>query len=341
MNYPETSQFLFYGTEDGNTSVQVIVDADKETIWTTQKGMSEIFDVDISGISRHIAGIFESGELEEKSNLQKMQIAGSTKPVTYYNLNVIIAVGYRANSLRATRFRIWATQVLKEYLIKGFALDDERLKQGGQMFGKAYFDELLERIREIRASERIFWRKVTDIFAQCSVDYDPKSSTAKNFFATVQNKMHWAISKHTAAEIIASRADATLPNMNLTSWKGQKKGYKILLSDAQIAKNYLSEKELSELNRIVSMYLDFAENLALRGKEMTMEDWVQRLDSFLQFNEYDILHHMGNISKEAAESIAKKEYQKFRIKQDIDYKSDFDAIIENVKRRKLPKENGG
>ena len=235
------------------------------------------------------------------------------------------------NSTQATQFRIWATGVLKEYMIKGFALDDERLKQGKEAFGKDYFDELLERIREIRASERRFYQKITDIYAQCSIDYDPRSPITQTFYATVQNKLHFAASHCTAAEIVKKRANANKPNMGLTSWKNEKTGGKILKSDVSTAKNYLNEEELEGLNRIVSMYLDFAENLAKRHKAMKMVDWANKLDSFLEFNEYDLLHDAGRVSAKVAKQIAEKEYEKFRVIQDQEFVSDFDKVVDQIK----------
>lgn len=243
----------------------------------------------------------------------------------FYNLDAIIAVGYRVNSYSATQFRIWATNTLKEFIIKGFVLDSERLKQG-KNFGEDYFDELLEKIREIRASERRFYQKITDIYAQGSIDYDPKAPQTQLFYQTVQNKLHWAITGYTASEIISKRANANLPNMGLTSWKNAPKG-KILKSDINIAKNYLTEKELKDLEEIVSMYLDYAENQAKRKILMKMNDWIQKLDSFLSFNEYGVLKDAGKVSAEVAKQLALKEYSKFSIIQDKTYISDFDLLI--------------
>lgn len=331
------SDFLFYQSGDGIIKIQVIVDQDNDTIWVTQRAMAEIFDIDVSGITKHIKNIFESQELDEDSNVQKLHIANSAKPVHYYNLNVIISVGYRVNSYKATQFRIWATNVLKEYLTKGFALDDDRLKQGKSLFGKDYFDELLERIREIRASERRFYQKITDIYAQCSIDYDAKAPISRKFFATVQNKLEYAITHHTAPEIIKLRANAGRPNMGLTSWKNDKKGGKILKSDVTVAKNYLSHEEISELNHIVNMYLDYAELQAKRNNTMKMSDWVVKLDTFLTFNEYDLLKDSGKIRKAVADQFAEREYKKFRVIQDREYVSDFDKAVEQIKTTgKLP-----
>lgn len=329
-NLDNLSNFIFYQTDDGKISVQVFVDNESETIWASQKAMSEIFDINVSGITKHLKNIFEENELSETGNVQKLHIANSTKPVNFYSLDVIISVGYRINSYKATQFRRWATSILKEYLIKGFVLDEERLKQGNQLFGKDYFAELLERIREIRASERLFYQKITDIYAT-SVDYDLQSPITKEFYATVQNKLHWAIHNHTAAELIKLRASANKPNMGLTSWKNEKKGGKILKTDVSVAKNYLNEEELGELNRVVTMYLDFAENMAKRQKEMKMVDWIARLDSFLSFNEYDVLKDSGKVSATIAKRLAENEYEKFRIIQDKEYKSDFDKVIEEIR----------
>lgn len=335
------SQFLFYQGKNGNIKIQVILG--DETIWATQTSMAEIFETTKQNISYHLNNIYSDGELNKLSTVKEIltvQKEGErevSRNLEFYNLDAIISVGYRISSPKATQFRIWATSVIKEYLIKGFVLDDERLKQGKQAFGKDYFEELLERIREIRASERRFYQKITDIYAQCSIDYDPKSNITKDFYATIQNKLHYAITHHTAAEIISKRADSTKPNMGLTSWKNEKAGGKILKSDVPYAKNYLDVNELDNLNRIVSMYLDFAENLAKRQITMKMEDWVTRLDAFLQFNEYDLLHNKGEISSKVAKSIAEKEYTKFRIIQDKEYVSDFDRVVDEIKNTgKLP-----
>ena len=337
-NLPEQhSDFLFYQSAEGNTKIQVVVDDKTETIWVTQKSMADIFDVDVSGITKHLKNIFESGELQEESNVQKMHIANSTKPVKFYNLDVIISVGYRVNSYKATQFRVWASSVLKQYMIKGYALNDDRLKQGKNLFGKDYFDELLEKIREIRASERRFYQKITDLYAQASIDYDPNSPVTREFYATVQNKLHWAIHQHTAAELIRERADSSKPKMGLTSYKNEKTGGKVLKSDTEVAKNYLSEEEISDLNRLVTMYLDFAENMAKRGRVMKMEDWVGRLNAFLQFNEYEILEDLGSVSAKIAKQKAHKEYEKFRVIQDKEYTSDFDETVSVIKETgKIP-----
>lgn len=322
-------QIIFYTTPAGNAQIEVFFE--DETFWLSQKKMAELFGVEVNTINYHLKEIFASGELEPMATIRKFRIVqqeGSrevNREIEFYNLDAIIAVGYRVNSYQATQFRIWATRTLKDFIIKGFVLDDARLKQG-KSFGKDYFDELLERIREIRASERRFYQKITDIYAQCSVDYDPKAAITQTFYKTVQNKLHWAITGHTAAELIAQRAGADKPNMGLTSWKNASEG-KILKSDISVAKNYLSEKEISALNRIVTMYLDYAENQAERQITMSMADWIQKLDAFLQFNDYQVLQDAGRISHEIAMELAEKEYEKFRVVQDVDFESDFDKLL--------------
>ena len=332
MSIEETSDFLFYQGKDGKIKVQIILG--DETVWATQASMAEIFDVDRSVITKHLQNIYNDEELEKKSTCAKIaqvQKEGNRevkRDIEFYNLDAIISVGYRVNSYNATQFRKWATEVLKEYMIKGFALDDERLKQGKELFGKDYFDELLERIREIRASERRAYQKLTDIYAQCSIDYDVNNPLTKNFYATVQNKLHYAITHHTAAEIINKRADSKKENMGLTTWKNAPKG-KILKSDTAVAKNYLNEKELSELNRVVVMYLDYAENQAARQIPMKMKDWITKLDALLQFNEYDLLLDFGKIKAKIAKKKAEEEYTKFRQIQDKEFVSDFDVFVKN------------
>ena len=329
-------EILLYAGPEGKTNIEVFYE--EETFWLSQKKMGELFGVETQTINYHLKEIFKSNELEEKStirNFRIVQLEGSrevSREVEFYNLDAIIAVGYRVNSQEATRFRIWATKTLREFIIKGFVLDDERLKQG-KNFGKDYFDELLERIREIRASERRFYQKITDIYAQCSVDYDPKAETTQTFYKVVQNKLHWAITGHTAAELIAERANATQPNMGLTTWKNAPKG-KILKTDVSIAKNYLAELELDELNRIVSMYLDYAENQARRHIAMTMKDWTERLDGFLQFNEYAVLKDAGRISAEIARQLAETQFEQYRVLQDREYESDFDEAIKQLEKKK-------
>jgi len=328
------NQFMFYNSTDGTTHIQVIIEDD--TVWVTQKSMSEIFDIDVSGITKHLRNIFDSGELSEASNVQKMHIANSPKPVNFYNLDSIISVGYRVNSYKATQFRVWATGVIKEYLIKGFAMDDERLKQGNSLFNKDYFDELLERIREIRASERRFYLKVTDIYATSS-DYDRNSPISKEFFASVQNKLHWAITGKTAAELIYSKANASSPNMGLLTWKHAPTG-KVLKSDTHVAKNYLEQSDIKELDRLVSSYLELAESRARRHIAMKMSDWIKFLNSFLELSEYPILSDKGRISAERAKLKADKEYKNFRVRQDREYISDFDKAIDHIRTNgNLPK----
>jgi hypothetical protein len=305
------SSLILYQTEDGQTRIEVrLID---DTVWLNQGQMSELFDKDKRTISEHIQNIFYEGELLEKAVVRKFRTTasdGKNYEVTYYNLDVIISVGYRVKSHRGTQFRIWATARLKEYLIKGFTLDDERLKRIG---GDNYFDELLARIRDIRSSEKVFWRKVLDIYAT-SIDYDPHTETSKTFFATVQNKMHWAAHGHTAAEIIYVRANAEKINMGLTSWMGKHPRK----TDAEIAKNYLDEHELNILNRLVSMYLDFAELQALNGQQMRMKDWSIKLDDFLRVAARAVLTHIGKVSHEAALEKARAEYAKYKEQLQID-----------------------
>jgi hypothetical protein len=334
---PNQSEFLLYVSQSGKVKVDVLLQ--DETVWLTQKSMQELFGKDKRTISEHIGNVFEEGELDRTStvrNFRTVRVEGTrevTRTLDFFNLDVIISVGYRVKSQQGTQFRIWATKVLREYIIKGFTMDDERLKQGSALFGKDYFDELLERIREIRASERRFYQKITDIYAQCSMDYDPKAEITLTFYKTVQNKFHWAITGHTAAEIIKNRAKSEKPNMGLTTWKNAPEG-KVLKSDVSIAKNYLSEKELKDLNRIVTMYLDFAELQAERQNPMKMTDWVSRLDAFLQFNEYAVLKNAGKISATIAKQLAETEYQKYRVKQDQEFQSDFDKEVRRIINKK-------
>ncbi len=331
---PYNSDFILYTSQDGEVRVDVFVN--DETVWLTQKAMQELFDRSKSTVSEHISNVFKEGELVENQVVRKFRTTaddGKDYEVSYYNLDVIISVGYRIKSQRGTQFRIWATKTLKEFIIKGFVLDDKRLKQGGQVFGKDYFEELLERIREIRASERRFYQKITDIYAQCSIDYDLKSNLTLNFYKTVQNKLHWAITGNTAAEIIDRRANAENPNMGLTTWKNSLEG-KILKSDTNIAKNYLTEKEINELNRLVELYLNFAELQAERNIPMKMYEWIEALDSFLKINRYDLLNNPGKISHEMAIKKAESEYSKFRKIQDQNFISDFDMEIKNIKKKK-------
>ena len=323
-------EILLYRSKDGDVKVDVL--AQNDTLWLTQKRMAELFAVQVPTITKHLKNIFATKELEEESVISILETTatdGKTYKTRYYSLDAVIAVGYRVNSMQATQFRIWATQTLKEFIIKGFALDSERLKKGAH-FGKDYFDELLEKIREIRASERRFYQKITDIYAQCSADYDPASELTQIFYATVQNKLHWAIHGMTAAEVVKQRVDKNQPYMGLTTWKNVPKG-KILKSDVAIAKNYLNEQELDQLNRIVAMYLDYAELQANKQRLMKMADWVEKLDAFLRFNDYEVLDNAGDVSAEVAKALAEKEYEQFRIEQDHQHKSDFDKLVEQSK----------
>lgn len=327
------SNIILYTTPQGKVTIDIHFE--DETFWLTQKKLSELFDVDRSVINKHLSNIYGSGELDKGSTCAKfaqVQTEGTrqvSRKVEFYNLDAIIAVGYRVNSYNATQFRIWATKTLKEFIIKGFILDDERLKQG-QAFGKDYFDELLERIRSIRASERRFYQKITDIYAEASIDYDPNAPVTKKFYKTVQNKLHWAITGATAAEIISKRANAELPYMGLKTWKQAPDG-KILKSDVSIAKNYLKEDEIKALERVVTMYLDYAENQAERQIPMKMKDWVEKLNAFLEFNDYKVLENAGKISAKVAKKLAEKEYEKFAPIQDKTFESDFDKQIKKLK----------
>ncbi len=324
-------EFLLYETEDGRTRIDVRVEG--ETVWLSQRDMAELFETTPQNITIHIRSLYEEGELQEegtcKDYLQVRTEGGRQvqRSIRHYNLDVIISVGYRIKSLRGTQFRIWATQRLREYIVKGFAMDDERLKRGS---GGAYFEELLERIRDIRSSERVFWKKVLDIYAT-SVDYDPKAEASQRFFQVVQNKMHWAIHGQTAAEMIHRRADASKPNMGLTSWTGDRprKG------DVTVAKNYLTEEEIKALNLIVSAYLDFAELQAMNRRPMTMDQWIAKLDDFLRLTDREILTHAGRISHDAAVAKAGAEFEKYReaqtaLPQPVD--EHFEEAIKEVKR---------
>ncbi len=329
-------ELILYQTPEGTVRIEVAYEG--ETFWLSQKKMAELFGVEVPTVNYHLKEIFSSGELDQNSTIRKIRIVQKegvrdiARDIEFYNLDAIISVGYRVNSVQATRFRIWATQTLREFITKGFVLDDERLKLN-KRFGKDYFDELLERIREIRASERRFYLKVTDIFEQCSIDYDKTAEVTKTFFKVVQNKLHWAVTGKTAAEIIAERADAIKPAMGLTTWKQAPHG-KIQKSDLSIAKNYLIETEIKELERIVTMYLDYAENQAARQIPMKMTDWVERLDAFLQFNEYQVLTDAGKVSHEVAKTLAEKEYAIFRVKQDREFVNDFEKEIKRLQSRK-------
>ncbi len=325
--------FLVYNAPNKDVKVNAVIKDD--TIWLTQKAMSELFGVKTPAISKHLKNIFEEGELSEASTISKMetvQIEGNrqiTRQVDFYNLDAIISVGYRVNSVKATHFRIWATQILKEYMQKGFVLDDERLKQGKTAFGKDYFRELLERVRSIRASERRIYQQITDIFAECSIDYDKDSQITQDFYATVQNKFHYAITKHTAAEIIYNSADSQKDNMGLTTWKHSPEG-RILKSDTTIAKNYLQENEIKRLERAVSGYFDYIEDLIERENTFTMDEFSKSVNEFLAFRKYDILPdgNKGKVSKEVADAKAEAEYDKFNKNQKIE--SDFDKEIKQL-----------
>ena len=307
---PSGGQMLIY--RDGSLNLQVRLDG--QTVWLTQAGMAELFQTSVPNINIHIRNILEEGELEQAATIKDYLIVhvegrrSVKRSVTHYNLDMILAVGYRVRSPRGTQFRQWATAQLRELLVKGFVLDDERIK-AGRTIGQDYFEELLARIRDIRASERLFYQKITDIYAT-SIDYDPNAEITQTFFKTVQNKLHWAIHGHTAAEIIHRRADATKPNMGLTTWKNAPRG-PIRKADVTIAKNYLTEQEIGELNRVVSMYLDYAEDQARRKRAMHMTDWVAKLDAFLRFNERNILTHAGKVSHELAEEHAQAEFLKY------------------------------
>jgi hypothetical protein len=331
-------QFLIYSTPQENVKIDVVVK--DETTWLTQKAMAALFDVQIPAISKHLKNIFEEGELDEKVVISKMEIATQhgaiadktqIKETNFYNLDAIISVGYRVNSTKATQFRIWATKTLKEFIIKGFVLDDERLKQGQTAFGKDYFRELLERIRSIRASERRIWQQITDIFAECSIDYDRNSSVTRDFYAMVQNKFHFAIAEQTAAEIIYTKVDRNKENMGLTTWKNSPDG-RILKSDVTIAKNYLPETEIKRLERAVSGYFDYIEDLIERENTFSMKEFAASINEFLAFRKYKILTDKGKISKQQADNKAEAEYEEFNKTQKI--VSDFDKAIKQLKSEK-------
>ena len=321
----EHSEILLYSDENGKEFVNVVFM--DETFWLTQVGMAELFDSSKSNVSEHLSHIFDEEELDKASRMRKFGISElSTKPTNFYNLDAIIAVGYRVNSKKATRFRQWATKTLKEYIQKGFILNDDLMKNG-RPFGKDYFDELLERIREIRASERRAYQKIADVFEQCSYDYDKNSETTKAFYAFVQNKLHYAVTGKTAAELISERATPDSPTMGLTTWKGAPDG-KILKSDTLLAKNYLNEKELSRPNRLVSMFIDYAELMAEDEQLMSMQDWLDETDRFLENNRRKVLDGKGRISREAAVKKVGAIYDEFRKKQDAEYISEFDRQME-------------
>ncbi len=328
------TEFLLYTTPENKVKVEIFL-KDKN-IWLTQDKIAELFGVQRPAITKHLKNIFVSGELAKDSVSSKMELTaqdGKNYKTNFYNLDAIISVGYRVNSIQATQFRIWATERLKEYIIKGFTMDDERLKNPDHVFGKDYFEEQLERIRDIRSSERRFYQKITDIYAQCSVDYMKDTEETKIFFASVQNKLHWAITQQTAAEIIHTRADSRKQNMGLTSWKNAPSG-RVRKPDVLVAKNYLNKTELDGLNRIVTMYLDYAEMQARNMQVMGMHDWTSKLDAFLHFNEKEILENAGDISAEVAKNFAELEFEKYRIVQDRLFESDFDKLL-----KLQPKEN--
>ena len=327
--------FLFYTTAEENVKIGVVVK--DETLWLTQKAMAELFDVKVPAISKHIKNIYQEGELSENTTISKMETVvnrgfrGEIKEeIDYYNLDMIIAVGYRVNSKRATDFRIWATKTLKEFITKGFVLDDERLKQGITAFGKDYFRELLDRVRSIRASERRIWQQITDIFAECSIDYDKNSPTTKDFYAMIQNKFHFAITGQTAAEIIYTKADRGADNMGLTTWKHSPEG-RILKSDVTIAKNYLPEEQIRRLERAVTGYFDYIEDLIERENTFTMEEFALSVNEFLAFRKYKILANKGKISKQEADHKAEAEYDEFNKTQKII--SDFDKEIKRLEKK--------
>ncbi len=343
------SEFLLYTTPNGKVKVEIFLR--DESIWLTQEKIAQLFGVQRPAITKHLKNIFLCGELDElvvcsilEHTTEHGALAGKTQTqsIKFYNLDAILSVGYRVNSTQATQFRIWATERLREFIIKGFTMDDERLKDPRQIFGVDYFEELLARIRNIRSSERRMYQKITDIYSQCSADYNPSEEITKHFFATVQNKLHFAITGQTAAEIVYSRVSSAKENIGLTVWKNAPKGA-IRETDVVIAKNYLEEKELDHLNRIVTMYIDYAEMQAERGVILYMKDWISKLDAFLQFNEQQILSNSGRISHEVAEALALGEYEKYRIEQDRNYISDFDLEVKKIllNTKKKPKKKKG
>lgn len=327
-------QFLVYRSAEEDVSVDAFIKED--TVWLTQRGMAKLFDCSVDNISLHLKNIYAEGELIETATTEESSVVQTEgnrrvrRPAKLYNLDAIISVGYRVNSRRATHFRIWATGVLKEYMTKGFVLDDERLKQGKDAFGKDYFRELLERVRSIRASERRIWQQVTDIFAECSIDYDRNAPMTKNFYAMVQNKFHYAITGQTAAEIVYSKADHTKDHMGLTTWKNAPEG-RVLKSDVSIAKNYLSEKQIRQLERTVSGYFDYIEDLIERENTFTMEQFAASINEFLSFRRYDILPDKGKVSTRQAREKAEAEYELFNPSQKI--VSDFDRAVKQMKEK--------
>lgn len=327
--------FILYGTDNEQIKVRVLLQ--NETIWLPQRGIAELFDTTPDNISLHLKNIYADEELEEKATAEEFSVVQNEggrsvkRTLKCYNLDAIIAVGYRVNSKKATQFRIWATQVLKEFIKKGFVMDDERLKQGETTFGEDYFEELLERVRSIRTSERRIYQKITDIFAEISTDYDPKADITQNFYAMIQNKFHYAITGQTAAEIIHSKSDRNAPYAGLMTWKNAPKG-RVLSSDVTVAKNYLEEKQIKRLERTISSFFDYIENIIENRVAMTMADMAESVDKFLTFNEYDVLEGKGNISAPQAKKKALEEYKHFNKTQKI--RSDFDALVEKAKRKK-------
>lgn len=330
------AEYLTFVAATGDSKESVEVRYEDENIWITQKMLAVLYDVETNTINYHIKKIYEDSELEESSTIRKFRIVqaeGSrqvSREIEHYNLQMIIAVGFKVNSERAVQFRKWVNQIAKDYTIKGWVMDEERLKNGGSILTEEYFEEQLERIREIRTSERKFYQKVTDIYAT-SIDYDKNAASTKRFYASVQNKMHYAVHGHTAAELIVERADASKSHMGLTTWQDAPNG-KIKKSDVTVAKNYLSEFELSQLNRMVTAYLDFAENMALRKIPLTMSDWEKRLNSFIEMFEYGLLQDAGKVSAEIAKLHAETEFEKYRVIQDRLYKSDYDLYLEELEK---------
>ena len=339
---PSDRNFLFYDTEDGITQVQLLVDG--QTVWMPQKAIAELFETSVANINTHIRNILGDSEVEADSVIKDYLIAaadGKSYKTKHYNLDMILAIGYRVRSTRGVQFRRWATQTLREYLVKGFVLNDDRLKAAETTFGKDYFDELLERIRDIRASERRFYQKITDIYATAS-DYDKDADVSREFFATVQNKLEWAITGMTAAELIKDRADANQPNMGLQTWKNSPSG-KIRKTDVTVAKNYLSQEELGDLNRIVTMYLDYAEDQAKRQQPMSMAQWAGKLDAFLTFNDRSVLTDVGKVEKKVADALAIEQYEQFKAEQRrieaTEPTSDFDKFVDDIGKLNPPDES--
>ncbi len=329
-----TAEFLIFTSQAGESTIEVRVE--DETVWLTQKLIAQLFDVEVNTINYHIKEIYKGNELQEKATIRKFRIVQTEgkrevkRDIDFYNLDVIISVGYRVNSQKATQFRQWATSVLRDFAIRGYVLDKERLKNG-TFLNQEYFDHLLAEIREIRASERRFYQKITDIYST-AIDYNPDTEITQTFFASVQNKLHFAIHGHTAAEVIVDRADSQKQNMGLTTWKNAPKG-KILKTDVSIAKNYLTEKELKQLDRFVTMYLDYAETQAEQNIPMTMNDWAEKLNAFLQFNQKDILTNAGKVTQAIAKAFAESEFEKYRVIQDRLFESDFDKAIKQIDKK--------